>query len=135
MRSSADQLSISDLATKMGCDKAWISRFVTSHKIETWPGPRKKKLVNVAQFLSAFEKRETRASVPPIKWHLLETYLRESGTPVGARLDWVGTHWDIDNGAAGAAIENAALRSRQRQDRLSSKRLRRNEKRKRRSSI
>ena len=29
---------------------------------------------------------------------------QESGTAVGAWLRWVATHWDIDNGAAGAAI-------------------------------
>jgi putative DNA primase/helicase len=34
---------------------------------------------------------------------------QESGTAVGAWLHWVSTHWDIDNGAAGAAIVSQSV--------------------------
>ena len=48
--SESDWPSISGLAREVGCDKAFISRFVAKHKIKTRPGPKKSKLVRRAEF-------------------------------------------------------------------------------------
>jgi hypothetical protein len=105
----AEWLSISSVAAAMDRDKALISRFVAEHKIETRPGPKKTKLVNFPQFLRAFEAREPRIS-STAPWHLAEPRSQESAEP-------------------GAALNRLRL------DILSARRLRRNDRRKRRSSI
>lgn len=60
------RMTISALARAEGVDKALMSRRVKQLKLETFPGPRRAKLVTIASYLKALGRRTTEELRPPI---------------------------------------------------------------------
>lgn len=79
------RMTISGLARAEGVDKALMSRRVKQLKLETFPGPRRAKLVTIASYLKALGRPATEELRPPAD--RLDRLARRGKLGAGAQAD------------------------------------------------